>query len=60
MAMPDVFAVNLIFLSGDIHLQPGLSTREKGGSNETTNKGNKSTQKSSYEEPKGSHVRRPS
>ena len=46
MAMPDVrcvFAVNLVLVSGDIHLQPGPFIRGKGGSNETTNQGNKST-----------------
>ena len=46
MAMPDVrgvFAVNLILLSGDIHPQPGPSTRGDAGSNGTTNQGNKST-----------------
>lgn len=46
MAMPDnrcIFAVNVILQSGDIHPQPEPSIWKKGGSNETTNYGDKLT-----------------
>lgn len=48
--MPDdrcVVAVNLILQCSDIHLQPGPSIRKKGGSNQTTNYGDKLTRNQS-------------